>query len=101
MSFFIYIKNYRKLVIPLWLILLLFSGSLIYGQDSTDYELVSVQFHGNASISTAELQKVVTSQESPGWFSQFLNSFSSWGEAAVIFDSLSIPGDVEELKKYT
>ncbi len=98
MDFYIYINKYRKMIALFCSIILLFISSLIYGQDSTDYELVSVQFHGNASISTAELQKVVISQESPGWFSQFLNSFSSWGEAAVVFDSLSITIDVEELK---
>ncbi len=80
-----------------WLLLLL---STALSQTDERYELVSVQFHGNFTLPTSELSQVVSSKESPGWFSQFLNSFTSFGESAVYFDSLLIPGDMESLKNY-
>lgn len=82
------------------IILFILQTLIITAQDLERYELVSVQFHGNFTLPTSELSQVVASKESPGWFSQFLNSFTSFGEGPVYFDSLLIPGDVEALKNY-
>jgi outer membrane protein insertion porin family len=82
------------------LMLIFFASTALIAQEEERYELVSVQFHGNFTLPTSDLSRVVASKESPGWFSQFLNSFTSFGESAVYFDSLLIPGDMEALKNY-
>ncbi len=73
-----------------------------FAQEDKPYELESVQFHGNFTLPTSELQTIVDAQESPGWFSQFLYDLSSgsFGEDPIYFDSLVIPGDLKALKKY-
>ena len=78
------------------------TGTFATAQEDESFELVSVRFHGNHSIPTSELQNVVSSKESPGWFTQFLFNISdsSFGEAPIYFDSLLIPGDMEAIKNY-
>lgn len=82
----------------LLLLVFLNLGTKLIAQDSNEYELVSVRFQGNNSISTDLLETVISSAESPGWFWQFVNSFTSFGESAIYFDSLLIPNDLQSLK---
>ena len=72
----------------------------ISAQVEDKIELESIQFIGNKSISTSELQEAIISKESPNWLSQFLNSitFEKFGAKAIYFDSLLIPADVEAIK---
>lgn len=71
-----------------------------YAQNNQLIELKSIQFIGNNSISSSELGSVIFSKESPGSFSKFLNSFSSFGEPPIFFDSLLIPQDILALKMH-
>ena len=73
-------------------------ASLIYSQTDEQIELDDISFVGNNSISTSELKSVILSKESPNWFSQFLNKFTSFGDKAVYFDSLLIKNDLAAIK---
>ncbi|MEW6507241.1 MAG: BamA/TamA family outer membrane protein [Bacteroidota bacterium] len=77
---------------------ILFTFSCLYAQLAPQIELKSIEFIGNNSISSSELSSVILSKESPGKFSQFLNSFSSFGNPPVYFDSLLIPMDLHAIK---
>ncbi len=66
----------------------------------TGYELNSIDFHGNNEFSSSELRYIIYSQESPGWFWKFLNSFTSFGKEAVYFDSTEIPIDLGALQAF-
>ncbi len=68
-------------------------------QDVGKFELNEINFSGNSFYSDAELRAAIVSKESPGWFSQFLYSFSNLGEAPVLFDSLKIPLDEQNIRK--
>ncbi|MBU1099724.1 MAG: BamA/TamA family outer membrane protein [Bacteroidetes bacterium] len=72
----------------------------IKAQNENQYELISVEFIGNDAIPSEELKIVISSQESPGWISQFFNSFTGFGEGAIYFDSLLISNDIAALKSY-
>ena len=85
----------RKRVVFFFILFLPFIST---AQNIEQYELVSINFKGNASILSSTLETVIASQESPGWFSQFLNTFSSFGEKAVYFDSLLIQGDIHSIE---
>jgi outer membrane protein insertion porin family len=80
------------------LINILFTFSLLYSQTVLQVELKSIEFTGNHSISNSELSSVILSKESPGKFSQFLNSFSSFGNPPNYFDSLLIPLDLQAIQ---
>lgn len=82
------------------LFLFILSISLLYAQTEKEYELTEIEFAGNEAISSDELKSVIISKESPGWFSKFLNSFTSFGEEPVYFDSLQIVNDIRQLKNY-
>ncbi|MDZ7766557.1 MAG: POTRA domain-containing protein [Melioribacteraceae bacterium] len=82
------------------LFLVILSISLLYAQTEKEYELTEIEFAGNEAISSDELKSVIISKESPGWFSKFLNSFTSFGEEPVYFDSLQIVNDIRQLKNY-
>src|SRR4030042_2686251 len=71
--------------------------NLCVAQEYQEYELESVEFIGNNDISASDLESIISSKESPGWFSQFLYSFSSFGEKSVIFDSTLIANDVSAI----
>ncbi len=73
--------------------------SSVNAQVPENFELKEINFSGNSFYSGTELKAVLASRESPGWFSQFLYSFSNLGEAPVNFDSLNIPKDEENLRK--
>ncbi len=84
--------------IKLILCLFILSVVTLYSQQEEQYELTAVMFHGNNNMPTSQLQYAVLSKESSGWFSQFLNKFSSFGSKATYFDSLLIPSDVQAIK---
>ncbi|MBN1301813.1 MAG: BamA/TamA family outer membrane protein [Melioribacteraceae bacterium] len=63
-------------------------------------ELTEINFAGNDNISASVLSNIIVSKESPGWFSQFLNSFLGFGEEATYFDSSLIPSDINYLTTY-
>lgn len=73
---------------------------VILSQENVEYELIDIEFVGNSKISSSELYDVISSRESPGWFSQFLNKYTSFGEEATYFDSLLIPQDINSLISY-
>ncbi len=83
--------------IKLLLFLILVVQSLLFAQS---YELEKIEFSGNKEISSDELMAVIYSEETPWWFYQFLNSFSSMGKGPVYFDSSYIPIDMNAMKAY-
>ncbi|MCB0729704.1 MAG: BamA/TamA family outer membrane protein [Ignavibacteriae bacterium] len=74
-----------------------FTISSIYAQAVSDVELVNIDFEGNDYFSTSDLEDAITLKESPSWFSQFLDSFTSFGNPANYFDSLNIQDDINIL----
>lgn len=83
-----------------FVIILLSCAFQNFAQTENKFELSSIRFAGNSSISSSELEQVIISKESPGWFSQFLSRFTSFGDKAVFFDSLQINSDIQALKYY-
>jgi len=80
------------------LLTIIFLTSFVYAQQIKFVELKAIEFVGNKAISSSELSSVILSKESPSKFSQFLNSFSSFGNPPVYFDSLLIPSDLQAIK---
>ncbi|MFZ1291816.1 MAG: BamA/TamA family outer membrane protein [Melioribacteraceae bacterium] len=72
----------------------------IFPQSERKIELAEINFIGNDYFPSSELEYIITSKESPNWLSQFLASFSSFGNSAIYFDSLNIPNDINILKSY-
>ena len=56
-----------------------FSFVIAQLQEKPQYELSDIEFTGNESYKSSELKEIIISKESPGWFFQFLNSFSGFG----------------------
>ncbi|GBD91291.1 translocation and assembly module TamA precursor [bacterium BMS3Abin04] len=101
MKFFVkYYSKFKYFNIAIIFILLYFLSFNISKAQKNNYELTDIEFVGNHFISSSTLSNVITSKESPGWFSKFLNSFSGLGENAVFFDSLLITIDIESMKNY-
>lgn len=65
-----------------------------------ELELAEISFEGNNVFDDDELKSILISQESPSGFSQFINSFTPFGDAKIIFDSLLIPVDIEQIELY-
>jgi outer membrane protein insertion porin family len=84
-------KIYRLLIL-----FLLFSKILL----SQQYELKSIDFEGNKEFSTSTLKSIILSEESPGWFYKFLNSFTPLGAPPVYFDSSNIPIDMNSILSF-
>lgn len=89
------VKNF--ILIPVFIFLINF---ISFSQTGGAYELNSIDFEGNDQFSSSTLSYVIYSEESPGWFWQFLNSFTSFGEEAIYFDSTEIQIDLRALKDY-
>lgn len=92
------ISSYNKYLTCLLLFFLLLSEGLL-GQKS-EYELNEINFEGNENTSASKLRSLIISQESPNWFSQFLNDFVGFGSEAVYFDSTLISTDLNALREY-
>ncbi len=82
----------------LLLLIFLCSHAKIIAQE-TGPELTDINFSGNESISSAVLETVINSSESPGWFSKALN-FIGLGDEPVYFDSTIIQLDLNALRNY-
>ncbi len=81
--------------------LLFILNAILYSQDAEEYELSAILFHGNRNIATSELENVIQSKETPGWFLKFLHSiYENIGRPPSYFDTALIPIDVEALKNY-
>ncbi len=81
-------------------IMLVISAGFTLAQGNGQFELVKVEFAGNENLSTSDLIDLVASKESPGWFSQFLYSFSSFGDEAIFFDSTYVRSDVDNIRYF-
>ncbi len=79
---------------------LIFSAVALFAQTNNRYELESIDFKGNDNISSSELETIIPFTETPNWFLQFINSFTSYGEGPAYFDSLLIPTAIENLKSF-
>ncbi len=72
----------------------------IFPQEPVQYELKSIKFEGNKEFSSSDLKSAIYSEESPGWFYKFLNSFTPLGAPPVYFDSSNIPIDLQGLRSF-
>lgn len=81
-------------------ILIFFLASSLFAQEQKSYELQNIIFEGNENIASGELSFVVTSRESPNWFSKTLYNWFGLGEGPMYFDSLNAAADVQLLKNY-
>jgi outer membrane protein insertion porin family len=72
----------------------------IFPQEIVQYELESIEFEGNKEFSSSDLETAILSEESPGWFYKFLNSFTPLGAPPVYFDSSNIPTDLQALQSF-
>ncbi|MGE5352995.1 MAG: POTRA domain-containing protein, partial [Acidobacteriota bacterium] len=70
-------------------------------ENAEQYELISIEFHGNNSIPSSVLETVISSKVTPNWFYKLLHKVSSsLGLPPEYFDSLKIPEDMKALEKY-
>jgi len=94
--------NYIQFYNTILLVMLFFfiADINILGQSDEPIELVSVEFSGNDFFDSDELAEIIVSKESSNWFSQFINSFTSFGSPPSYFDSLSIQDDISILSNY-
>ena len=93
--------NYKSKILFTLIFTFIFLAGQISAQDLGTYELVEIAFEGNEAIEDDLLANVVTSSESPGWFSKFLNGISeNWGNETVYFDTLLIEFDLKALQDY-
>lgn len=90
----------HRIIYFLALLFLSISGKTILGQSNEKIELVEIEFIGNESFDASELEDLIISKESPGWISQFLDSFTSFGNPANYFDSLNIRDDIAILNNF-
>ncbi len=90
----------KILIIKITLLFIFVFTFSVFAQDLERYELQTINFKGNTTISSSSLKDVILSKESPWWFWKFLNSFSSLGSEPVYFDSSNIHVDILALKSY-
>src|SRR4030067_3476535 len=62
-----------------------------FPQEQIQYELESIKFEGNKEFSSSDLEFAIYSEETPGWFYKFLNSFTPLGAPPVDYDASNIP----------
>jgi outer membrane protein insertion porin family len=90
----------KKLFIFIILCLGSHSAAQPVPQRTENYELQSIEFKGNKYISSSTLMSIILSEESPGWFWQFLNTYTPFGDEPEYFDSSKIPFDLSSLSAY-
>ncbi|PID63084.1 MAG: hypothetical protein CR986_00455 [Ignavibacteriae bacterium] len=86
--------NMSRLTFIIILVIVLLSLNDNFAQKNKKIELTAIKFSGNTFFNENKLKELIISKESPGWFSQFLNSFSGLGNPAIYFDSLKIQDDI-------
>jgi outer membrane protein assembly factor BamA len=65
------------------------------------FEVTSIEFTGNASLTGAELLRQMTTRETPGFVGKLLNSISqSIGPPDEFLDPASFSGDVDRIRSY-
>jgi outer membrane protein assembly factor BamA len=65
------------------------------------FEVTSIEFAGNATLTGAELLRQMTTRETPGFVGKLLNSISqSIGPPDEFLDPASFSGDVDRIRSY-
>jgi len=81
-----------------FIFLIIFSFNVFSQEkEKIEYEINNIEFIGNESFKSSQLESIINSKKSPMGFFQFLNSFTSFGAPAVYFDSLMIDSDISQL----
>lgn len=83
----------------LFILFLVFSLTS-YAQSYRDFELARIKFQGNDSFAESQLKSILASKETPWWFWKFLDSFTSFGEEPVYFDSSKIRIDKMAIESF-
>lgn len=78
--------------------ILLLLAATTFAQISDNYELSKIEFSGNQALSSSQLSSIILSKESPNWFSQFLDKFTSYGDKASYLDTLLLTNDIAAIK---
>lgn len=89
-----------KKAITIIVFMIVMQNNPLFAQSYYDFEIAEISFTGNSFFSESELKANIESKETPMWFWQFLNSFSSFGDEAVYFDSSNISIDKQAIKEY-
>jgi outer membrane protein insertion porin family len=89
-----------KKAITIIVFMIVMQNNPLFAQSYYDFEIGEISFTGNNFFSESELKANIESKETPMWFWQFLNSFSSFGDEAVYFDSSNISIDKQAIKEY-
>jgi len=89
-----------KKIFYIILSLFIFFSININAQKAEKYELKSIDFEGNQKYSSSELNYVIYSQESPGWFWKFIHSVTGFSRGASYYDSTNVQKDINALKGY-
>ena len=65
------------------------------------FEINSIEFEGNSTLSAAELNAQMTTRETPGFFGKFLNSLSqNIGPPDEFLNPAAFSGDIERIRAY-
>jgi outer membrane protein assembly factor BamA len=86
-------------------LLMLFMISLLPAaarpQGDKTYEIVSLRFEGNETFGDGELEELISTRESPGFFGRLMNSISeNLGRARQFYDPLVLQDDIGILRQF-
>lgn len=93
-------SNIIKIKFFVLFILFLVFSLTSYAQSYRDFELARIKFQGNDSFAESQLKSILASKETPWWFWKFLDSFTSFGEEPVYFDSSKIRIDKMAIESF-
>jgi len=82
-------------------IVLFLCGRLSSAQEPAKFEVASISFTGNATISSKELTALLTTKETPGLVNRFIYSISEkLGRKNEYLDPVTLGSDLERLKHH-
>ncbi len=89
----------NKIAQILFVVILTVSAN--FANDSKIPEVNSVVIEGNNSVPDYKIENILFTRQNPGWISQFLYNINpSLGSPPVLFDSLLVIKDVNNIKNY-
>lgn len=72
-----------------------------FPQTTSHFEISSVKLEGNHTLTTKELEALMVTNETPGFFNKALHSISDkLGKANEYLNTVTLGGDVEQLHRY-
>lgn len=82
------------------ILLIIFIPIILYSQTDREYEVKKIEFYNNKAFDEVQLKSIISSKETPGFFSKLFNKISNYGRPPSFLDTIKVLLDIKSITNF-